>query len=179
MEQSKNKVLKAVKQLLQDLTYTAEGDFTSSSIDLKLCLPNDNSTNQYGFESYDLSSINTNAILLHLKQSTTNSRLRWSGPDLYDIAAFSSADHKPSQYGFDFSKDTALILVFHEDNLSQGDIGHFIDNIDDLYDYTDDFDDDRTIIYWPASLKGTKKSKDEKFVPRVVGMTIIRKRLIS
>lgn len=169
---------------MSDITYTAQGGFSGNTIDLKFCLPPNDPNNSYKFKTYDLSTLNTNAILVHLIQTSRNFPLSWlSTQDLLTRPSFSAADKK-YQYstGFDFNKKDALIIVFHEDLFDETYLPAIFSEIDKMYNFTDDENGDIFSGEWPpySSLKEKSSHKffpfdKDNIVPKRVGLTIVRK----
>lgn len=154
---------------MNDTTYTVDGFYNTG---IKMRIPNeDNIDYKYNLIAYDVSSAKYNAVLIYLENTKSSSKLTWDGINSYTLPGAITLPNLPIT-----DLDNVLIIVLHESAVTTADINEIKKRVDKYYAETDIATNDRHMVYWPAggySIIKEKERPDE--VPRVVGMTIIKR----
>lgn len=153
---------------MNDTTYTVDGFYDTS---IKIRIPNEDNINyKYNLAAYDVSSSNNNAVLIFLENTKSSSKLTWDEVNSYTIPGATILPNLPIA-----DLDNVLIIVLH-DPVSTKDINQIKKGVDTYYAKTDVATNDRQMEIWPAGgYSKIKEKEDPDTVPRVVGMTIIKR----
>jgi len=156
------------ESLVQDLTYTVTGGFNSAGIQLEVHLPQGY---QYIFDNpIDISNNGINAVLIGMKTTGDNStQLRWvPGNPLYRLNLLTSLQPFGDAAQFNQNAADALVIVYHDLTIPASVVRSFYEKATELHNnYVAPFN-----TYWDED---ADKSKGID-IPKVAGMTIIRRR---
>lgn len=149
-------------------TYTVDGFYTNMRLRIP---PEDNIRYQYNVTAHDVSTSTRNAVLIHIVNTKGHSEVTWDGSNSYVLPATVRLPSLPIA-----TMDNVLIIVLHDG--VPDDTTEIRNRVNRYYAETDRASNDRRKVYWPLGgysiLKKPHKGK-APFVPRVVGMTIIKR----
>lgn len=149
-------------------TYTVDGVYTNMRLRIP---PEDNIRYRYDVAVYDVSTTTYNAVLIHIINTMDDSEVVWNGSNSYVFPTTIQLPSLPIA-----GMDNVLIIVLHDGVAANP--TQVRDRVNRYYAETDRTLNDRRKVYWPLGgysiLKKPHKGK-APYVPRVVGMTIIKR----
>lgn len=147
-------------------TYTVDGVYTNMKLRIP---PEDNIRYKYNVTAYDVSTTEYNAVLIHIVNTKGSSEVDWDGANSYVLPTTVQLPALTIT-----AKDKVLIIVLHDG--TSDDPARIKTFVNTFYTETDRTPNDRRKVYWPAGgYTETKEKENPGAVPRVVGMTIIKR----
>jgi len=167
------KTLIQIYTIMPDSTYTAQGTFDSTrQVSINICIPSELSLGVYETKLYNMSKNTSNGVInvifCHFQNQST-AALQHSRFDYRMNFDLNKLHPYPKAVAFDESKNDALFIFFHNEELIETDKDLYFAEIENIYDEVKNYGNQSR-----DGLNYVAKSSNAR-APRKTGLSLIIK----